>query len=82
MKVLREILEKSFEREFLKKKCEKMAKSYILVHHNGEITNTDEGVTFCSQNPQFMTVHPPITLLELQNTILQKLGQQNNKQIM
>ena len=51
-----------------------MAESYILVHHNGKITNTNKGVTFCNQNPQFMAVHPPINLLELQNTIMQKLG--------
>ena len=56
-----------------------MTQRYILIHHSDDITNTDEGVTFCSQNPQFMVVHQSITFLELQNTILQKIGQQNNK---
>ena len=45
--------------------CEKMTERYILIHHNGEIINTNEGVTFYSQNPQFMVVHQSITLLEL-----------------
>ena len=31
-----------------------MAKSYILVHHSGEIINTKEGVIFRNQNPQNM----------------------------
>ena len=56
-------------------------KFYILVHHNGEITNTNEGVTFCSSNPVCLNIHPSITLLELQSRILQKLRQQNNKHI-
>ena len=47
-----------------------MSERYILIDYNGEITNTDEGITFNSQNPQFMAVHPPITFLELQNIIL------------
>ena len=55
--------------------CEKMTERYILIYHSGEITNTDEGVIFCSQNPQFVAIHPSITLLELQNTNLQKIGQ-------
>ena len=59
-----------------------MSERYILIHSNGEIINTDEGITFNSQNPQFMAVYPPITFIELQNIILQKLGQQNNKQVM
>ena len=58
-----------------------MAESYILVYHSGEIVNTDEGVTFCSQNPQFIAVRPTINFLELQNIILQKLGEVGNKQI-
>ena len=58
-----------------------MSERYILIHSNGEIINTDEGITFNSQNPQFMAVYPPITFIELQNIILQKLGQQNNKQV-
>ena len=58
-----------------------MSERYIVIHYNSEITDTDEGITFNSQNPQFMDVHPPITFSELQNIILQKLGQQNNKQI-
>ena len=44
---------------------------YIFVHYSSKIINIDEGVTFCSQNPQFMAIHPSITLLELHNTILQ-----------
>ena len=59
-----------------------MAERYILVHYNDEITNTDKGVTFYSQDPQFMAVHPSITFLELKNTILQRIGQQSNKHIM
>ena len=58
-----------------------MAESYIFVYHSGEIVNTDEGVTFCSQNPQFIAVRPTINFLELQNIILQKLGEVGNKQI-
>ena len=59
-----------------------MAKRYyMLVHHGGKITNTNERTIFCNQNSVYVTVHPSITLLELQNTTLQKLGQQNNKQI-
>ena len=58
-----------------------MSERYILIHSNGEIINTDEGIIFNSQNPQFMAVYPPITFIELQNIILQKLGQQNNKQV-
>ena len=54
---------------------------YILVHHGSEIINTNEGVTFCSQNPQFIAICPSVTLVELQSTIMQKLGQQGNKQI-
>ena len=54
---------------------------FILVYHNGEITNIEEEVTFCSQNPVGVSVSPSVTLLELQNTILRKLGQLNNKQI-
>ena len=44
---------------------EKMTERYILVYHNSEITNTDEGVIFCSQNLQFIAVHLSIILLEL-----------------
>ena len=62
----------------LKLEClrEKMSERFIiLIHHNGEITNTTEGVTFYSQNPVGVTVFSSsITLLELQNTILRKLG--------
>ena len=54
---------------------------FILVHHNGEITNTKEGATFCSQNPVSVSISSSVTLLELQNTILRKLGQLNRKQI-
>ena len=58
-----------------------MTKRYILVHYNGEIINTDEGVIFYNQNPQFMDVHLPIIFVELHNIILQRIGQQSNKQI-
>ena len=68
----------SFERKFEKKMAERY---YILIYYSGEITNTDKGVTFCSQNPQFIIVRPFITLLELHNTILRKIDQQSNKQI-
>ena len=54
--------------------CKKMTKKYILVHHSGEIINIDGVVTFCSQDPQFTAVHPSITFLELQNTILYRIG--------
>ena len=54
---------------------------YILVHYSGEIINTYEGVNFYSQNPQFMIIRPYVIQLELWNTILQRIGQQNNKQI-
>ena len=65
---------------FLENLSEKMAERfYILVHHNGEITNTIEGMTFCNTNPVCVSVHPSMTLLELQRRILQKLRQQNNK---
>ena len=57
------------------------ARCHILVHYSCEMINTDEGVTFCSHNPQFMAIHLSITLLELQSTILQKIGQRSNKKI-
>ena len=54
---------------------------FMLVHHNDEITNTEERATFYSQNPVSVSLSSSITLLELQNTILRKLGQLNRKQI-
>ena len=48
-------------------------RSFILIHHNGEITNKTKGATFCSQNLVCVSVSSSITLLELQNTILRKL---------
>ena len=54
---------------------------YIHVHRSGEIRNIDEGITFSNQNPQFMVICLSVTLIELQNTIFQKMGQQSNKQI-
>ena len=50
-----------------------MAESYMLVHYSGEIINTYEGATFCSQNPQFIAVRPVISFLELQNITSQNL---------
>ena len=54
---------------------------FILVHYNGQITNTGEGVTFCSENSVAVSVCSSISLLDLQNTILRKLGLLNRKQI-
>ena len=54
---------------------------FVLIHHNGEITNTIEGATLCNQNPIAVSVCSFITFLELQNTILRKLEQLNRKQI-
>ena len=56
-------------------------RSFILIHHNGEITNKTKGATFCSQNLVCVSVSSSITLLELQNTILRKLWQLNWNQI-
>ena len=51
--------------ESFEEKCVKITEKHILVYHSGEITNIDEDVTFCSQNPQFMMVHQSVTFLEL-----------------
>ena len=54
----------------------------ILIHYNGEITNTEEGTTFYNQNPVGVTISSSsITLSELKNRILRKLGLLNRKQI-
>ena len=58
-----------------------LERSFILIHHNSEITSTVEGSTFYSQNLVGVSVSSSITLLELQSTILRKLGQLNRKQI-
>ena len=53
----------------------KMAERYyILIHHGGEITNIEEGTTFCSKNPIYVTIRAFVTLLKLQNKTLHKLG--------
>ena len=69
----------SFRESFEKKVCEKMTERYILVHHSGEITNIDNGVTFCSQSLIYggSSIY---CFLELQNTNLQKIGLQHIKQ--
>ena len=37
-------------------------RSFILIHHNGEIINTVKGATFCSENPIGVSVflHPSL----------------------
>ena len=58
-----------------------MVGRYMLVYYGGEIINTGDGATFSGQSPICVNVRSSVTLLELKNTILQKLSQQNNRQI-
>ena len=51
---MRSFAKKLFRELKKKNRCEKMAESYILVHHSGEIINTKEVVIFRKQNPQNM----------------------------
>ena len=48
---------------------------FVLVHHNGKITNTEEEAAFCCQNSIGVSASPSVALM------LRKLQQLNSKQI-